>query len=426
MAIGLPVTRDGANSMSRSVRTEFATVAILSLSWGLVLMDVTGINLLMPFIAPDLKLDNTHIGILESSYWLPFGVSSYLTGELADRLGRRKTLFWLVMLLFSLLSVLPALANSFGMLLIARLIMGLLGGPILPLAQSIIATQCPAERRGMDMGIVQNVGASVFGFFSPLLLVALATHWGWRCGFLMAVVPGTICAALIALSLRGAPEPKTTVVSAAIGAQRPRRGIGEILRYPNIWLCTINACLFTAFVLIGRGYMPLFFVRVQHMLPQRMGILMSLLAVSGLVLGVIFPAMADRIGRKPTAIISSLFGLACPLAALYYGGPWQILGLLIFIGWAPGSACILFLATIPSETVPASSISTAIGFTFAVGTLIGGFVGPAVAGWSADHWGLQSSLLIQAGCALAMAVVSLGLRESRPSRLPSSSSPAAV
>jgi len=100
--------------------------------------------------------------------------------------------------------------------------------------------------------------------------------------------------------------------------------------------------------------------------------------------------------------------------------------LLIFIGWAPGSACILFLATIPSETVPASSISTAIGFTFAVGTLIGGFVGPAVAGWSADHWGLQSSLLIQAGCALAMAVVSLGLRESGPSRLPSSSSPAAV
>jgi len=427
MATGIQVSHGGANSKAQVLQTEFVTVAILSLSWGLVLMDITGITLLMPFIAPDLKLDNTHIGILESSYWLPFGLSSYLTGELADRLGRRRPLFCVVMLFFSLLSVLPALATSFMTLLIARLIMGLFGGPILPIAQSIIATQCPVQRRGMDMGIVQNVGASVFTFISPILLVTLAVRWGWRPGFLVVAAPGAICAALIALSLRGASEPKTVLDPDGIAnPQRRRKGIGEVLRYRNVWLCIINACLFTAFVLIGRGYVPLFFIRIQHMLPQRMGILMSLLAISALVLGVVFPALADRIGRKPTAVISSLLGLAFPLAALYYGGPWQILGLLMFIGWAPGSACILFLATIPSETVPANSISTAIGLTFAIGTLVGGFIGPAVAGWSADHWGLQSSLLIEAGCALAMAIVSLGLRESRPSRQASSRSPAAV
>jgi MFS family permease len=374
-------------------------------------LDITGINYLMPFIAPSLKLDNTHIGLLEAAYWLPFGLSSYLTGELADRFGRRKTLFLLVLLLFSLLSVLPGLATSFATLLSARLIMGLFEGPILPLAQSIVATTCPAERRGMDMGIVQNVASSVLGLIAPILLVALAVRWGWRAGFFVVAIPGLVCAALVASSLRGAAEPKLIVNVSADASRRPHKGIREILRYRNMWLCVINACLFSAFALIARGYMPLFFVQVQHMLPQRMSILMSALAVSGLILGVIFPAMADRIGRKPTAVISSLLGLVCPLAVLYYGGTWQVLGLLMFIGWAPGSACILFFATIPSETVPAHSISTAIGLTFAVGTLVGGFIGPAVAGWSADHWGLQSSLLIDAGCALAMAVVSLGLKE---------------
>jgi ACS family hexuronate transporter-like MFS transporter len=155
-----------------------------------------------------------------------------------------------------------------------------------------------------------------------------------------------------------------------------------------VWLCVICACLFTAFVLIGRGYLPLFYVRLRHMSPQRMGVLMSLLSVSGLALGVIFPALADRIGRKPAAVISSLLGAVFPLAGLYFGGPDTVLGLLMFIGWAPAGASILFLATIPSESVPAHSISTAIGLTFAIGTLVGGFLGPALAGWSADHWGL--------------------------------------
>ena len=397
-------------------RSEFAIVTVLSLCWGFVILDITGINVLMPFIAPNLRLDNTHIGLLESAYWLPFGLSSYLTGEIADRIGRRKTLFLVVMLLFAIFSVLPGLTHSFTSIMIARLIMGLFEGPVLPMAQSIIATKCPPERRAMDMGIVQNVGSGVLGLMAPILLVALAVHWGWRAGFFFVALPSLICAACIA---RFFPPDRAlhdvgATVSATEAAQHGRQGIREILRYRNIWLCVINACLFTAFVLIARGYMPLFFIQVKHMLPERMGILMSLLAVSGLILGVLFPAMADRIGRKPTAVISSLLGLACPLAALYYGGPWQVLGLLMFIGWAPGSACILFLATIPSETVPAQSISTAIGLTFAIGTLVGGFIGPAVAGWSSDQWGLQSSLLIDAGCALAMAIVSLGLRETRP------------
>jgi MFS family permease len=59
-------------------------------------------------------------------------------------------------------------------------------------------------------------------------------------------------------------------------------------------------------------------------------------------------------------------------------------------------------------------ISTAIGLTFAIGTLVGGFLGPAIAGWSADHWGLHSSLLLDAACALALTAVSMGLRETKP------------
>jgi MFS family permease len=396
-------------------QNELGTVAVLSICWALALFDITGIDFLMPFIASGLKLDNTQIGLLFSLYWLPFGASSYITGEVTDRLGKRRTLLLVVMLLFSLASVLPGFANSFGTLLLARLIMGLLAGPILPLAQTIVAMEFSAERRGRNMGIVQNVATGLFGFLVPLVMVAVASRWNWRLGFFVVALPGLLCAALIALSLRRAPETRA-VVDADDPSRRRRKGIVEVLRHRNVWLCVLCACFFTAFILIGKGYLPLFYVRLRHMSPQRMSVLFSILSISSLTLGVLFPALADRIGRKPAAVISSLLGAVFPLAGLYYAGPDILLGLLMFIGWAPAGASILYLATIPAESVPANSISSAIGLTFAIGTLVGGFLGPAIAGWSADRWGLQSALLLQAGCAVAMAVIALGFQETKPNK----------
>src|SRR5580692_7722683 len=288
-------------SMTRS--NELGTVAILSVCWAFVMFDVTGIDYLMPFIAPNLKLNNTQIGLLFSLYFVPFGLSSYVTGELTDRLGKRWPLLCTVMLLFSLASVLPGFATSFNTLLMSRLLMGLLGGPIVPLAQTIVAVDCPAERRGRNMGLVQSVGASVLGFLAPMLLVALAARWGWRVGFFVLVVPGLTCAVLIAWVLRRAAS--LTVADNTRGgdsSHRRRTGIFEVLRHPNVWLCVVGACLFSAFVLVGRGYLPLVYVRLRHMSPHRMGELMSLLSVSGLTFGVLVPALADRIGRKPVAV----------------------------------------------------------------------------------------------------------------------------
>ena len=51
---------------------ELGTVTILAACWALALFDITGIDYLMPFIAPNLKLSNTQIGLLFSLYYIPF------------------------------------------------------------------------------------------------------------------------------------------------------------------------------------------------------------------------------------------------------------------------------------------------------------------------------------------------------------------
>lgn len=395
-----------------SRQEELAVVAVLSLTWGVVSVEYLSVGYLAPFMAPALKLSNTQLGVLVSGFCLPFGLASYATGAVADRIGKRRQLIVSILLAFSAASILSGFATSFLTLLAARLLMGLLEGPILPLAQSIVALQTPMERRGLNMGVVQALGFGVLSSIAPLLLVALAGRYGWRSGFFVVAVPGLICAGLLNVTLRGGHSSVASEKGgAAILANESAAGRRRALRSRNILLCCAISLLYITYFLTTISYLPLFFVKIRQLPPSAMSALMSSVGTAGIVMGVMVPALADRIGRRRAAILASALGLLCPLAALLYAGPLPILWLLMFIGLAPIGVSILSMATIPSESVPAQSISTAVGLCVAIATLVGGGGGPVVAGWIADRWNLRGALIFQAGCAGLMALLAMALRE---------------
>jgi len=144
---------------------------------------------------------------------------------------------------------------------------------------------------------------------------------------------------------------------------------------------------------------------------------MGLLGISAAFFGVLLPALSDRWGRKPVMVLSSSVGIACPLVAAYFFGPIALLAVFLFVFWAFSGSGSLIVSTIPSETVPPRSVSTAMGLIFAVGMIGGGLAGPAIAGWSADHWGLRAALMLQAGCAAAAVLASMALRETLPRKI---------
>ena len=402
---------------------ESRAVWILCFAWGLANFEIFGINYLLPFIKADLVLSNAQIGVLVAIYWVPFALSSYVTGALSDKLGRRKSFLTAVLLLFSASSVLSGFAGTFASLVAARLLMGFLEGPILPLAQSIIALESSERRRGMNMGIVGSVGSALLGSFAaPLLMVWLAEQYGWRSGFFAVAFPGLICVALVVRFLREPTPLEIRVHDCAPSGPARAPTLIDALRVRNIWLCALCAGLFLAFTTIGVGFMPLYYVKVRHFSPHQMSLLMSVLGVSSLLLGIGLPTLSDRVGRKPVAIVGTLLGLLCPLAAIYTGGAIPVLAVLMFFGWSPGGTYSLFLSTIPAESVSARAMSTAMGFILAASTL-GGFVGPMLAGWSADRWGLAAPMLLLAACAAAMGAASLSLRETAPSKRQGASLP---
>ena len=399
------------------MKYETRLIWVLGITFGFVFFDRNAVNYLMPFIVSDLKFNNQQVGMIASALSFTWALAGFLGGAYSDRSGNRKTLLLSTVIAFSLCSFLSGLATSFLTLLLARLLMGLAEGPILPVSQSLVALESSGARRGHNMGVMQNFGSNLLGsFLAPLVLVALASLYSWRAAFFIAGLPGLVMALLIARYVHAPVRPASQAMAAASAVDGGMR-YSEMLRYRNIWLCMLMSIVMVAWMVLGWAFLPLFYVRIRQLTAGQMSLLMSVLGLSAAFFSFVVPGLSDRFGRRPVIVAFNLIGLLVPLAALYFDGSLYALAALIFVGWSASGTFPLFMGTIPSETIPARYVATSLGLVMGLGEILGGVSGPWAAGWAADRYGLRAPIMIEAGCAILGTLLALFLRETAPARL---------
>ena len=263
---------------------ENGLLAILSITFGLVFVDRFALVYLTPYISKDLGLNNTQIGILVSMLGLSWALSGYFTTAWAEKNNKKKTVFIISVILFSLASISSGLATSFGILLLCRLMMGFFEGPALPLIQSFIAKESSVNRLGLNMGILQSFGSTLFGFIlAPVILVVLADKFGWRSVFFIAGIPGIIMALFnwkfIKKSTAENVEKKTVESLSFI----------ELLQFKNIKIAVVLASLLMTWLNSCMTFMPKYFTEIQ---------------------GFSYDAMGKTIDRKSTRLNSSHGGIS--------------------------------------------------------------------------------------------------------------------
>ena len=116
------------------------------------ILDMTIVNVSVPSIAGSLGVSPSEGTWSISSYMLAAAVVQPLAGWIGRRYGEVRT-FVISNLLFVLFSALCGLATSMPMLIAARLIQGLVSGPMMSVAQALLLRNYPAHLRGLALGL---------------------------------------------------------------------------------------------------------------------------------------------------------------------------------------------------------------------------------------------------------------------------------
>lgn len=398
--------------MKANLSYESRLLVILCITLGCMTFDRLAVNFLSPYIVEEFGLTAAQIGILASVLALANIGSGIAAATLSDRHGARKSILLWAMMAYSLVAASAGFASSFLMLLACRTLLGLSKGPIVPIAQTLMAIESSPHRRGLNMGLLQNLGAFVLGAtIGPLLVVWLADTYGWRNAFFLTAAPGLLMVLLLAKFVR---EPAVNAAPPS-AAGVPASASGSMLRNRNLLLCMAIAAFFTVWLLVQNTFLPLYLTRILGFTPSEMSRMLAITGVGSCVGSVILPLVSDRIGRKPTMILAGIIALISPLVVLFGGGSSWLLPVGLFLGWTAAGCLPIFVALIPSESVEPGQIARAVAYTLACGEFFGGVFAPTFAGRMADIYGLAAPFwIVIAAVAMSIALACM-LRETAPS-----------
>jgi DHA2 family multidrug resistance protein len=135
----------------RGGKLLFLTAAIATAGF-MEILDMTIVNVSIPAISGSLGVSTSEGTWTISSYMLAAAIMQPLSGWIARRFGEVRT-FVTSVLLFMCFSAVCGMATSLPMLVGARLIQGLVSGPMMSVAQATLLRNYPIERRGMAIAL---------------------------------------------------------------------------------------------------------------------------------------------------------------------------------------------------------------------------------------------------------------------------------
>lgn len=404
---------------SRVWTYENGIVLMLFFTFGFLFMDRLSITFLFPFIKKDLHLSATEIGALASILSITWALSGYFFSSVADFFGSRKKVLVPVTVAFSLFSFMSGLARSFYVLFIARALIGVSEGPVLPLAQATASEESSPHRRGFNNGFLQSSSQLIGATLTPLIVAAVAVRFSWHVAFYLVGIPGLVMAALLWRYMRD----RKPIATPKSGTQRLTWAeYGEIFKRRNVWLCVVISACFMTWLFAYSTFAPTFFVESGYS-PGEMSLIMAGIGLGSFAWMIIVPMISDRLGRKPTLITFSFLAVVSPVIFALFHLPVWLMFLVAVVITTGNGLFPLFMVVIPGEAITAGVVTTTIALVQLIGELIGGTIMPTVSGVAADTFGLSAPLWIAAGGACVAGIVGFGLKETAVSGTPGYSAP---
>lgn len=279
-------------------------------------IDSLGSALMFPFLALYITqrfgVGMTELGALIGVFAVMAVPGSVLGGALADRMGRKRTmLFGLVV--SALTSLLLGWAGSFQLVFLSLIIVGLFAEVGGPARQAMVADLLPEEQRGQGFGllrVVHNLAVAV----GPIIGGLIATR-SFVFLFVADAVTSLITAGVVSTFLRET-KPSTASSAERETALQTLQGYGTVLRDIRFTALVLASMLVMAVSMQMSLTLPVYLRDIHNVSPQGFSYILSLNAT----MVVLFQfALTRRIRRYQPMLLMALGAALYGLGYVLYG-----------------------------------------------------------------------------------------------------------
>ncbi|MDR3750918.1 MAG: DHA2 family efflux MFS transporter permease subunit [Terracidiphilus sp.] len=177
--------------------------ASVMLSTFMVVLDSSVANVALPHIAGNLSASTDESTWVLTSYLVSNAIMLPASGWIARRIGRKRLLI-VSILMFTGASLLCGIAMDMPMLILARVLQGVGGGGMQPLAQSILLESFPPHQHGTAMA-VYGMGIVVAPVIGPTLGGWITDSYSWRWIFYINLPVGLLALFMVNLFIEDPP-----------------------------------------------------------------------------------------------------------------------------------------------------------------------------------------------------------------------------
>jgi AAHS family benzoate transporter-like MFS transporter len=368
------------NCSSLSERTMLAMVAAFAVLEG---YDLACYGVTVPAILADQSMgaDASAAGTAGAMLAAGMMCGAALAGAIIVRVGPRRLLL-AGSSLFSAGMLICGLAHSIGLFGLARLIVGVGLGAVLPTLTAYVAEVSNAERRCRNVGLMM-AGAAVGGVMAPLAAAALLPSASWRWIYITVATPALL---LVPLAARLLPESPVRL-RLSTETPEPQSGRPDELLGLRPLLATrahLATVLFWAMSFCGlllvfgiTTWLPTIMSKSGYSLGSTL--LQAAVLWSGAGVGMVAGGrVADALEPKPVAAAAFGLGSAC-LLGLSLRPSLVLLFLHMFISGVGLIGSQVLVNVFMAAHYPDDLRGAGIGWALAVGRL-GALLGPIIGG----------------------------------------------
>jgi predicted MFS family arabinose efflux permease len=325
-------------------RYQKLVIVILSLLQFTIILDFMVLSPLGERLLEELKITTSQFGLVVSAYAFSAGASGFLAAGFADKYDRKKLLLFFYVG-FILGTILCAIAPTYHLLLIARIITGIFGGVISSVSFAIISDLFKINQRGRVMGFVQSAFAASQILGLPVGLL-LSNYYGWHAPFWLIAGFGILLGIGILIYLKpiaGHLHLKTDL--------NPFQHMVKTLSNPNY----LRAFFATTFLATG-GFMLMpfgaaFGVHNMGLTRAQLPILYGVTGAFTILFGPIIGKFSDRLGKYKVFFWGSILSMIMV-------GVYTNLGITPL--WLVIAVNVVLFAGISSRMISASALTTSI------------------------------------------------------------------